>query len=568
MKQAYKLLYKKIIAVLLSVIVALSIVTLSGATNVNANSKTIEIKCSILKMAISAHKKVLNNELSDVRSDPNYESFSSINKYIRVQNNDISLDIQDGSDVILDVDTQAHIPAYSLIDGNLSIKGDYTLFIDGSFAIYGNVTLESGAKIAMNKSDSCIYIDKDYDVIGKHNFDCYGLISVDGNESVAISCVDDFNLRGGTIKSNNTTGSATISADTINIYDGNIEGVNTRNVLKTYKNDINFYKGTIDLDVYNFGMYSANDIYISGGKVNISNQCSAAIMAVGSISINDSEVYTDSKDGYGICSYNESVYFGKCYYKGTIHNQDFAPVVAFDSINFAEDQQVTDPAGAKSQKVLMNNVRNDSSYMYAICTDSYTAKTVEIKYVPKSDNGSENGSGNASGNNSNNTSGGNTSGNSGANSGSNTSGNSNKYSNEWVNGKWYNANGVCDYAGTLQWKCNDTGWWVEDSEGWYPVSQWQKIDGKWYYFTETGYMDYSEYRDGYWLGADGALVDGYYGEWKSDSTGWWFEDISGWYPVSQWVWINGSCYYFEASGYLATNKYVDGYWVGADGACN
>ena len=141
-----------------------------------------------------------------------------------------------------------------------------------------------------------------------------------------------------------------------------------------------------------------------------------------------------------------------------------------------------------------------------------------------------------------------------------------KYKNEWVDGKWYNSQGVSDYDGVLEWKCNSTGWWVEDSKGWYPVSQWQKIDGKWYYFTESGYMDYSEYRDGYWLGADGAMVDGYHGEWKSDATGWWFEDTSGWYPQNKWLWINGKCYYFGGDGYLLTNQYVDGCWVGADGA--
>ena len=144
--------------------------------------------------------------------------------------------------------------------------------------------------------------------------------------------------------------------------------------------------------------------------------------------------------------------------------------------------------------------------------------------------------------------------------------NTTAYKNEWVDGKWYNSEGVSDYDGVLEWKCNSTGWWVEDSKGWYPVSQWQKIDGKWYYFTESGYMDYSEYRDGYWLGADGALVDGYYGEWKSDSKGWWFEDTSGWYPQNKWLWINGKCYYFGGDGYMVTNQYVDGCWLGADGA--
>ena len=127
----------------------------------------------------------------------------------------------------------------------------------------------------------------------------------------------------------------------------------------------------------------------------------------------------------------------------------------------------------------------------------------------------------------------------------------NKYSNEWVDGKWYNSDGVCDYNGELSWKCNATGWWVEDSLGWYPQNQWLKIDGKWYYFLDSGYMDYSEYRDGCWLGSDGAWVEEYYGgHWCSDSNGWWYEDSAGWYPVSQWIWIDGKCYYFEADGYL------------------
>ena len=142
-----------------------------------------------------------------------------------------------------------------------------------------------------------------------------------------------------------------------------------------------------------------------------------------------------------------------------------------------------------------------------------------------------------------------------------------KYSNEWVDGKWYDADGKQTYDGILSWKQNETGWWVEDTKGWYPTSTWQKIDGKWYYFCADGYMDYSEYRDGCWLGDDGAWVEDYYGgHWMSDATGWWYEDASGWYPVSRWLWIDGSCYYFEASGYMATSKYVDGYWVGADGA--
>ena len=142
------------------------------------------------------------------------------------------------------------------------------------------------------------------------------------------------------------------------------------------------------------------------------------------------------------------------------------------------------------------------------------------------------------------------------------------YSNEWVNGKWYNKDGSQTYKGTMSWKKNAKGWWIEDSAGWYPVSQWQKIDGKWYYFNASGYMESSCYRDGCWLGSDGAWNTSYSGgKWTSNATGWWFEDSSGWYPVSQWVKINGTWYYFKADGYMATSQYIGGYWVDANGAC-
>ena len=144
---------------------------------------------------------------------------------------------------------------------------------------------------------------------------------------------------------------------------------------------------------------------------------------------------------------------------------------------------------------------------------------------------------------------------------------SESYSNEWVDGKWYDADGNQSYSGTLEWKCNSAGWWVEDTANWYPVSCWQKIDGYWYYFDASGYMVSSAWQDGCWLGSDGAWTYEATGSWKGNSSGWWFEDTSGWYPYSQWLKINGSWYYFDGSGYMVTSKYIDGYWIGADGIC-
>ncbi len=142
-----------------------------------------------------------------------------------------------------------------------------------------------------------------------------------------------------------------------------------------------------------------------------------------------------------------------------------------------------------------------------------------------------------------------------------------KYSNEWINGKWYDKNGKQSYSGTLSWKNNSTGWWVEDSTGWYPQNQWQKIDGIWYFFKPDGYMAENEYYNGYWFNGDGSWDEQYYLTWKSNSTGWWVEDKSGWWPSSKWLKINGNWYYFDLSGYMVTNQYVDGYWIGANGVC-
>ena len=150
-----------------------------------------------------------------------------------------------------------------------------------------------------------------------------------------------------------------------------------------------------------------------------------------------------------------------------------------------------------------------------------------------------------------------------------------KYSNEWIDGWWYNEDGSWSYPYELSWAEDDTGWWVEDTSGWYPTSSWQKIDYKWYYFGSTGYMCSDEYISGYYINKDGTWTSNLKYSWEWDGTGWKYQakytnfnnKIVTTSIKSNWCKIDDKWYYFDKDGYMLSNQYVDGYWLGADGAC-
>ena len=82
---------------------------------------------------------------------------------------------------------------------------------------------------------------------------------------------------------------------------------------------------------------------------------------------------------------------------------------------------------------------------------------------------------------------------------------------------------MVSFAG--QWQQDQIGWWWQEDNGSYPVSQWKEIGNEWYYFNSAGYMAENQWRGDYYLGADGAMLkdcwtpDGYYvgpdGKWVS-----------------------------------------------------
>ena len=62
------------------------------------------------------------------------------------------------------------------------------------------------------------------------------------------------------------------------------------------------------------------------------------------------------------------------------------------------------------------------------------------------------------------------------------------------------------------------------------------------------------------------------GQWEQNATGYYWQEDDGSYPVSQWKWIDGNgdgiseCYYFNENGYMARNMFIGGYRVNDGGA--
>lgn len=54
---------------------------------------------------------------------------------------------------------------------------------------------------------------------------------------------------------------------------------------------------------------------------------------------------------------------------------------------------------------------------------------------------------------------------------------------------------------SASWKQDNSGWWYTDGDLW--TTGWKKVDGKWYYFYQNGYMAKNTQIDGYQIDSDG-----------------------------------------------------------------
>lgn len=137
---------------------------------------------------------------------------------------------------------------------------------------------------------------------------------------------------------------------------------------------------------------------------------------------------------------------------------------------------------------------------------------------------------------------------------------------------------------SAEWKRDSHGWWNTEGSSW--SIGWKKLDGKWYYFGQDGYMAHDTIIDGYKLGSDGAWIQGLSNSKKVTANEDKNFDLNGFknmlktegYNVEVrdtlykensvskgWKLVNGKYYYFSFEGALAKDKIVDGYYLGTDG---
>jgi glucan-binding YG repeat protein/beta-lactamase superfamily II metal-dependent hydrolase len=177
---------------------------------------------------------------------------------------------------------------------------------------------------------------------------------------------------------------------------------------------------------------------------------------------------------------------------------------------------------------------------------------------------------------------------------------------ELIDGQWY----YFDAAGWMQtgWKMVNGNWYYMAPSGARYGEGWHLIGINWYYMYNSGAMAESTWAGNYYLGSSGAWIPDYgISKWIKSGSLWWYRHYDGSYTTSNWElingeqyyfdssgwmmtgwlqlnnnwyylnssgarlnagwhWINGKCYYMYANGVMASNTWIEGYYVNVDGA--
>lgn len=161
---------------------------------------------------------------------------------------------------------------------------------------------------------------------------------------------------------------------------------------------------------------------------------------------------------------------------------------------------------------------------------------------------------------------------------------------QWIGNDYVDASGLWQ---PNQW-INNGRWWYRYGDGSYPISKFDTINGKkyyfdnsgymvtgwklididWYYFNGSGCMIKDQWIGNYYIGKDGKMaksqwVGKYYvdasGVWQPDrwinDGQWWYRYGDGSYPKEKFDVIGDNVYYFDKNGYMVTGwNCIDKKW--------
>ena len=136
----------------------------------------------------------------------------------------------------------------------------------------------------------------------------------------------------------------------------------------------------------------------------------------------------------------------------------------------------------------------------------------------------------------------------------------NRLSNTTFDGYVFNKDGVMAENG---WNFINGKWYFASSSGKISQNKWEKIADSWYYFDKDGIMLSNTTFDSYLLTKSGAMATN---GWAKIDQNWYYATSSGKISQNKWGKINGIWYYFDKTGIMFSNKWQGNYYLKSSGA--
>ena len=135
-----------------------------------------------------------------------------------------------------------------------------------------------------------------------------------------------------------------------------------------------------------------------------------------------------------------------------------------------------------------------------------------------------------------------------------------RLSNTTFDGYVFNKDGVMAENG---WNFINGKWYFASSSGKISQNKWEKIADSWYYFDKDGIMLSNTTFDSYLLTKSGAMATN---GWAKIDQNWYYATSSGKISQNKWEKINGIWYYFDKTGIMFSNKWQGNYYLKSSGA--